>query len=247
MTPLMISAIIPALNEAKNLPQTLRQAKLALGPEAELIVADGGSTDDTCALAADLGARVLVSPRGRGTQMNAGAAAAHGDILLFLHADTLLPPDAGRLVRAALANPVVLGGNFRLQFDAPGALARLFAFGYNRRSRRQRIFYGDSALWVRRDMFHALGGYREATLMEDYAFCLALRAGACRRHPTSPLSETLPLLPAPVVTSARRFHGRRGLALKMLATWTFLHLLYALGASPEALERRFYPPAPPPQ
>ena len=247
MTLLLISAIIPALNEAKSLPQTLRQAKLALGPESELIVVDGGSADDTRALAAEGGARVLISPRGRGTQMNAGAAAAQGDVLLFLHADTRLPPDAGRLVRAALANPQSLGGNFRLQFDAPGFPAQLFASGYNRRSRRQRIFYGDSALWVRRDVFQSLGGYREAALMEDYALCLALRAEARRRHPALPLVETLPLLPAPVVTSARRFHGRRGLALKMLATWTLLHLLYACGASPETLERRFYPPAPPPQ
>ena len=178
--------------------------------------------------------------------MNAGAAAARGDVLLFLHADTMLPEDAGTRIHAAVNVPNVLGGNFRLRFDAPGTLARLFAAGYNRRSRRQRIFYGDSALWVRREVFESLGSYREATLMEDYAFCLALRAEARRRHPNLPLTETLPLLPATVVTSARRFHGRRGLALKMLATWTLLHLLYACGASPETLERRFYPPAPPP-
>ena len=239
----MISAVIPALNEAKGLSQTLGQARSALGRDAELIVVDGGSMDETVAVAERQGARVIASPRGRGRQMNAGAAAASGDILLFLHADTLLPPDAGMLIQAAVADPHVLGGNFQIRFDAPGALPRLFAAAYNRRSRRQRLFYGDSALWGRRDVFAALGGYRDATLMEDYALCLALRAEARRRHPALPLSVTLPLLNPPVVTSARRFHGKRGLALKMLATWSLLHLLYTLGASPEALERRFYPPA----
>ena len=239
----MISAVVPALNEASSLPQTLRQARFALGPLAELIVVDGGSTDETAALARTQGARVLASPRGRGRQMNAGAAAAEGDLLLFLHADTRLPAEAGALIQEAVTAPHVLGGNFPLRFDAPGLLARLFAAGYNQRSRRQRLFYGDSAMWVRREVFQALGGYREATLMEDYAFCLALRAEARRRHPGLPLTETLPLLDATVVTSARRFHGRRGLALKMLATWTLMHGLYACGASPEALERRFYPPA----
>ena len=238
----MISVIVPTLNEIICLPQTLRQARAGLGPDVELIVADGGSTDGTADVAAHSGARVIPSSRGRGTQMNAGAAAARGDILLFLHADTLLPPQAGALIGAAMADPQVLGGNFRLQFDAPGLLPRLFAIGYNARSRRHRLFYGDSALWVRRDVFRALGGYREAVLMEDYAFCLALRAESARRDPYRPLRQTLPLLSAPVVTSARRFHGRRGLALKMLATWSLLHFLYACGAPPEKLERRFYPP-----
>ncbi len=243
MIELLITAVIPALNEAKSLPKTLRQARLTLGPGTEIIVVDGGSADDTTALADEQGACVITSPRGRGRQMNAGAAVAHGDILLFLHADTLLPPEAGVLIRSTVADPNVLGGNFRLRFDAPGLLACLFADGYNRRSRRQRIFYGDSALWVRRSVFQSLRGYREGTLMEDYAFCLALREEAKRRHPYLPLAQTLPLLNAPVVTSARRFQGRRGLALKMLATWTLLHLLYACGVPPETLEQRFYPPA----
>lgn len=238
----MISVVVPTLNEAKSLPQTLRQARAALGPDAEFIVVDGGSTDGTADIAAEAGARLVASVRGRGRQMNNGAAAASGDILLFLHADTRLPPDAGRLIGNNAAAPCVLGGNFWMHFDAPGLLPRLFAATYNARSSRQRIFYGDSALWVRRDVFDALGGYREGALMEDYSFCFALRAEARRRHPDRPLSQTLPLLKSPVVTSARRFHGKRGLALRMVATWTLLHLLYACGASPESLEKRFYPP-----
>ena len=239
----MLSVIIPTLNESLQLPDTLKCARAVLHHGDEIIVADGGSTDDTREIAEGLGARVIHSPRGRGTQLNAGAKEAIGDILLFLHADTRLPPDAADLIHRALADPAVLGGNFPLRFDAPGLLPRLFAAVYNARSRRSRLFYGDSALFVRRATFDALGGYQEAALMEDYALCLALRAGAKRRHPDLPLSQTLPLFPSPVVTSARRFHGKRGLAWRMVGVWTLLHLLYALGINTEALERWFYPPA----
>ncbi len=239
----MLSVIIPALNEAAPLPTTLRRVRASLRDDDEVVVVDGGSTDETRALAARMGARVLPSARGRGTQMNAGARAATGDVLLFLHADTLLPPQAADLILRATENPDVLGGNFVLLFDAPGLLPRLFATVYNVRSRRARLFYGDSAVWVRRTIFDALGGFPEAALMEDWAFCLALRAEAKRRHPHLPLSQTLPLIGSPVVTSARRFHGRRGLAWRMAATWTLLHLLYALGVPTETLERRLYPPA----
>ncbi len=238
----MLSVIIPTLNEATQLPGTLERVRTILQHSDEIIVADGGSTDGTPAIACDCGAHIVTSPRGRGTQLNAGADAAAGDILLFLHADTHLPPDAADLVRRALAGPAALGGNFALRFDAPGPFARLFAAVYNARSRRSRLFYGDSAIFVRRSVFEALGRYREAVLMEDYAFCLALRAEAKRRHPDLPLSQTLPLLPSPVITSARRFHGRHGLAWRMVGVWTLLHLLYTLGAKTETLEQWFYPP-----
>jgi len=239
----MLSVIIPTLNEAAQLPDTLTRVRAVLQPGDEIIVADGGSTDHTCNLAQGLGARVIHSPRGRGTQLNAGANAAVGDILLFLHADTHLPTGAADFIRRALDGPATLGGNFTLRFDAPGLLPRLFAAVYNARSRRSRLFYGDSAIFVRRSAFDALGGYQEAALMEDYALCLALRAEAKRLNPGLPLSQTLPLLASPVITSARRFHGKRGLAWRMVGVWTLLHLLYALGAHPEALERWFYPPA----
>jgi len=239
----MLSVIIPALNEATQLPATLRRVRASLRVGDEVIVVDGGSADGTRALAARMGARVVSSARGRGTQMNAGAREATGDVLLFLHADTLLPPNAADLILRASEDPDVVGGNFVLLFDAPGLLPRLFATAYNVRSRRARLFYGDSAIWGRRAAFDAVGGYTEATLMEDWAFCLALRAEAKRRHPTLPLAQTLPLIDSPVVTSARRFHGRRGLAWRMVGTWTLLHLLYTLGIPTDALERRLYPPA----
>jgi len=239
----MLSVIIPALNESTQLPETLSRARALLRPGDEIIVADGGSSDDTREIALRYGAGVVRSPRGRGTQLNAGANAATGSVLLFLHADTHPPPDAVTLILRALDDPDALGGNFVLRFDAPGLLPQLFATVYNARSRRSRMFYGDSAIFVRRAVFDAVGGYTESTLMEDYALCLALRAEAKRRHPDLPLSQTLPLLPAPVVTSARRFHGKRGLAWRMVGVWTLLHLLYALGARSETLERWLYPAA----
>ncbi len=239
----MLSVIIPTLNESAQLPDTLDRVHAILRHGDEIIVADGGSTDDTREIAAGLKARVVCSPRGRGTQLNVGADAAMGNLLLFLHADTHLPADAADLIRRALSDPAVIGGNFTLRFDAPGPLARLFATVYNARSRRSRLFYGDSAIFVRRSVFEALGRYQEATLMEDYAFCLALRAEAKRRSPGLALGQTLPLLPSPVITSARRFHGRHGLAWRMVGIWTLLHLLYTLGAKTETLERWFYPPA----
>ena len=210
--PAILSVIIPTLTESAQLPDTLKRVRTVLQPDDEIIVADGGSTDDTREIAADMGARVIHSPRGRGAHLNAGADAATGDILLFLHADTWLPPDAADLIRRALGDPAALGGNFTLRFDAPGLLPRLFAAVYNARSRRSRLFYGDSALFMRRAAFDAVGDYKEAALMEDYALCLALRAEAKRQRPDLPLTQTLPLLPSPVVTSARRFHGKRGLA-----------------------------------
>ncbi len=239
----MLSVIIPALNEAQNLPGTLRRVRPNLLPGDEVIVVDGGSADGTADVARKFGAKVVAARRGRGTQMNAGAAASAGDVLLFLHADTHLPPDAGEQLRLGLRNPDVLGGNFLLLFDAPGALARLFAVVYNARSRRQRVFYGDSAIWVRRDVFDAIGGFGEATLMEDVAFCRALYREAKLRQPDVPLSKTLPLLDTPVVTSARRFHGRRGQAWRLVAVWSLLHVLYAWGVPTDWLERRFYPAA----
>lgn len=239
----LLSVIIPTLNEAESLPETLARTRQALTPGDEIIVTDGGSDDGTPEIAKAAGAQVVAAPRGRGTQMNTGVWVARGDVLLFLHADTHLPPDAGAQIRRALEQPLVLGGNFHLKFDKPDLMARLFAHVYNARSRRQRIFYGDSAVWVRRAVFTALGGFPPSRLMEDYAFCLALRAEAGSRHPDQPLSQTLPLLPGPVVTSARRFQGKRGLALKMLGVWSVLHVLYACGASPDALERWFYPPS----
>ena len=170
--------------------------------------------------------------------MNVGADAAAGDILLFLHADTHLPPDAADLIRRALEDPAVLGGNFTLRFDAPGLLPRLFAAVYNARSRRSRLFYGDSALFVRRSVFRCLGRLPRGRADGRLAFCLALRAEAKRRKPRS---AALPNPAAALLHLSSRAPAASTASAASPGVWSaygrFLHLLYTLGMKTEALER----------
>lgn len=222
-----LSIIVPTLNEAAALPATLARARRAC-PGAQIIVVDGGSTDETIALAGRAGAKVIASPRGRGRQQNAGARASSGDVLLFLHADTLLPASAGEAIAAALrADPAVVGGNFRLAFDPPGLWNRVFAGVYNLRSRHSRHFYGDSCLFVRQGVFADLGGFREGMLMEDWEFVQRLEK-RCRAR-----GERTLWLPLTVSTSARRFSGRR--RWRYVYVWTKLHVLHARGVSGDDL------------
>jgi rSAM/selenodomain-associated transferase 2 len=219
------------LNEAAALPETLAAARSAC-PDAEIIVVDGGSEDATVALAEDAGATVVCSRRGRGHQQNAGAArASSGDVLLFLHADTLLPKGAGESIRAALAHPATSGGNFRLAFAPASSFNRLFAAVYNFRSRGYRHYYGDSCLWVRREVFDALGGFREGMLMEDWEWTRRLEA-YCRESGMRTVC-----LPLTVHTSARRFTGRR--RWRYLWLWAYLHHLHARGVSGDELARLY--------
>jgi glycosyltransferase involved in cell wall biosynthesis len=191
------------------------------------LVVDGGSSDDTPTIAKQAGLKVVPSRRGRGHQLNAGAAVANGNVLLFLHADTALPPNAEAAIEVALTDSVMVGGNFRLAFSPPGLLNRSFAAVYNARSSRARHYYGDSAIFVRRDQFEALGGFREEMLMEDWEFVLRLQA-YCRRDG---LQTTL--LPLTVRTSARRFAGRR--RWRYIGLWAWLHVLHARGVSGDRL------------
>ncbi len=233
-----LSIILPVLNEERCLLATLENVAVC-APEAEVVVVDGGSTDATpdlvtaflarrAAQTGDGSWRLLRSERGRGRQMNLGAAAANGDTLLFLHADTHLPPEAPRLIETALRDSRVIGGNFRIRFVPPSPIANLYTAIYNARS-RVRIFYGDSALWVRRSTFEALGGYPLERVMEDFALVLRLRKAG-----------KLAYLPATVESSARRFQGARR-NTRTLLQWGWLHLLLLFGAGDETLER-FYPP-----
>jgi hypothetical protein len=217
-----ISVVIPALNEAREIGATL--AALALGRNVETIVVDGGSTDGTAQLAAAAGARVLESARGKARQMNAGAAAASGELLVFLHADTRLPPGWDEHVRNMLADPDVALGAFRLGVGGPGIGLRLVEAWADWRTVARRLPYGDQCLCVRASAFRAVGGYPEMPLMEDYEFVRRVR----RRG-------RVVLAPARDLASARRWL-RVGVVRTSLLNQAIV-AAYRLGVSPERLER----------
>lgn len=186
-----VSVVIAALNEAAAVGAAVASA---VRQAHEVIVVDGGSSDATCAHAVAAGAAVLTAAGGRAAQLNAGAAAATGAILLFLHADTRLPVDWADAVRVALADEGTALAAFRLGIDAPRTIERLLSAAANIRSRRLRLPYGDQGLAVRRATFAALGGFRPLPIMDDYDF-------VCRARALGRI-ETLPLA---VATSARRW------------------------------------------
>lgn len=207
----------------------LRAAELAVQTAPwEWIVADGGSRDATIEVARAAGARIVTAPRGRGPQLNAGAAVALGEVLLFLHADTTLPPGALGAIRTAAADPALRGGNFRLRFEGQDLASRLFTVYYRAQQRWLNMYYGDSAIFVRREVFAALGGFRDDPIMEDYDFVRRLER----------LGRTC-CLPLVVTTSARRYRGR---VVGTIATWATIVLLYKLGVPPDRLARLYAPP-----
>ncbi len=222
----MISVVIPTLNEAANLGRLLG----ALGREAarhEVIVADGGSADETLGVARAHGAEVVVSARGRGNQLGAGAAAARGEIILFLHADSGFPRGGLAGLEAALAAaPGIVGGNFRLVFDGEDAFSRRLTAFYDW-MRGRGLYYGDSGVFVRRRAYEALGGMRAIPVMEDYDFVRRLER----------LGETCCIAEPPLTTSSRRFAGRHPVAI--VCGWLVIHALYHLGVSPARLARLY--------
>lgn len=167
-----VSVVIPALDEAERIAATVAAAK---APDVEVLVVDGGSSDDTAAAATRAGARVLAAPRGRGAQLAAGAAAARGDILLFVHADTRLPAGFADAARAALAAPGVAIGAFRLGIDAPGLRFRCVELLVRLRCALFGLPYGDQALFVRAGLYRELGGFAQLPAMEDFDFVLRAR------------------------------------------------------------------------
>ena len=223
-----LSIVVPVLGEARNLERLLPELR-DLAPEAEVLVVDGGSHDDTEAVVGRWpAARLIASPRGRAAQMNAGAAQAGGDVLLFLHADTRLPAGFAETIDRALGDQRVVGGRFDVRFDNPAWPFRMIAALMNVRSRLTGIFTGDQAIFVRRTAFEALGGYAPIPLMEDIELTRRLRRlgrVACLRRR--------------VTTSARKWE-RDGIARTIGLMWA-LRLLYFGGVSPARLHRWYYP------
>ncbi len=217
-----ISLVVPALNEAGQLGITL--SALDLNHGLEVIVVDGGSSDATVAIARAAGVRTLAARPPRSVQMNAGAAAAGGDILLFLHADTRLPKNFQEQVRRTLAHPRVAAGAFHLQIDAAGKGLRIIEQAANWRSRFLQLPYGDQALFLRRDVFWESGAFLPIPIMEDFEFIRRLK----RRG-------RIVIVPGSAVTSARRWQQ-----IGTLKTWIVnqrVMIGYCMGIAPERLAK----------
>jgi len=221
-----LSVIIPVLNEASNIVAALTALASLRNHHAEVIIVDGGSADDTVPLATPLADFVVASPRGRATQMNAGAAVARGDVLLFLHADTRLPPHADRLIIEGLTKSGRAWGRFDVAIDGRHPLLPVVAATMNARSRLTGIATGDQGMFVTRNAFDAAGGFPEILLMEDIELSRRLK------RVSPPLC-----LRTRVRTSGRRWEGR-GALRTILLMWR-LRLAYFFGAKPDELARRY--------
>jgi rSAM/selenodomain-associated transferase 2 len=219
-----ISIIIPVLNEVGNIKIVLD--RIPSSPDIETIVVDGGSIDGTLELVRSLGVEVLSSSRGRANQMNTGAKTATGEILLFLHGDTLLPPEFDRLIRAALKTPqkIPVAGAFALQIDSPLRSLRLIEWAVSWRSRWLQMPYGDQAIFLTADTFKQIGGFAPLPIMEDFELIRRLKK----------LGQIV-FIPVPVVTSARRWLSK-GIIQTTLINQIIV-CAYLLGVAPERLAR----------
>jgi rSAM/selenodomain-associated transferase 2 len=220
-----LSIVIPTLDEAPRIGGLLADLQTLRRAGAEIIVVDGGSTDGTPQLAATLADRVLAAARGRARQMNAGSAVATGEVLLFLHADTTLPPDAAPGIAAAIAAGA-LWGRFDVRIDGRHPMLPVIAAMMNVRSRLTGIATGDQAMFVRRDSFVRVGGFPDLPLMED----IRLSASLKRLGPPAGLRLA-------VRTSGRRWESR-GVLRTMLLMWG-LRAAFACGADPARLAHTY--------
>lgn len=231
--PASIAIILPTLNEERVLPRTLlylRQLRFA-----EVVIVDGGSQDQTVSIArsqvqglSQQPAKVLESGRGRAVQMNAGAREVRSDVLLFLHADTHLPPETRQEIERVMDNPKYVGGRFDVKFEDDRGWARVISSMMNWRSRWSGIATGDHALFVRRSVFHDLDGFADIPLMEDVEFTQRLKQAG-----------TVAALRTKVTTSFRRWE-QQGILRTMVQMW-LLRLFYWLGVNPQTLQQ-FYAP-----
>lgn len=220
---MLVSIIIPTLNEGPSIAEAVRRAR-ELGP-AEVIVVDGGSDDGTAQNAAQAD-RVLLAPRGRGTQQNAGASASCGEVLLFLHADCWLEPGSLEAVFAALEDARCVGGCFRQAIAAEGRKYRWLEWGNALRVRLWTLAYGDQGIFVRRSVFERLGGFPPLAMMEDLFFMKRLR------H-----EGKFALLDTRLHVSPRRWE-QQGVVRQTARNW-FLTGLAQAGVSPDRLVRLY--------
>lgn len=221
--PLTVAAVLPTLDEEAEIEHHL---PASLERVDELVVSDGGSRDRTVERAQRLGVRIVSGPPGRGGQLNRGAAATTADVLVFLHADTSLPPDAVGQIRQAVAGGAV-GGGFEMRFaEQDRRILRLGARLINLRTRWLQIPLGDQAQFATREALEAVGGFADWPILEDLHFIRRLR-----RH------GRLAILPGPVTTSGRRF-VQRGVVRTVATNW-LIWALYLLGVSPHRLSRLY--------
>ncbi|MGI8811986.1 MAG: TIGR04283 family arsenosugar biosynthesis glycosyltransferase [Pyrinomonadaceae bacterium] len=226
-----VSIIIPTLNEADAVGETLRALRASAGPDDEIIVADGGSDDRTAEIARDGGAKIVSTQKGRGIQMDAGARAANGDVFWFVHADTIPAADAIRQLIGAVEDRTVAGGNFTIVFDGASRPARFMTWLYPRLMRIG-LAYGDSSIFIRRDVFERIGGFGPVALFEDVDLIRRLK----REGRFANLSAT-------VTTSSRRFEGKN--FATTFGLWSFLQILYWAGVDPDSLSEIYGRSRPP--
>jgi rSAM/selenodomain-associated transferase 2 len=219
-----IAAIIPTFCEAQNIGAAVDAARAIAD---EVIVADGGSPDDTAEIARARGATVVSCDKGRGRQLHAGARLATSEVLLFLHADAMLGAEARAAMLTRLLDPGVVGGNFLLEFEGPSRFAPLFSFANDLRRRLFAVYYGDSAIFVRRTTYEALGGFKPFPIFEDHEFVRRLE----RR------GRTVYIRDCKVRVSSRRYEHA---PVAALLNWALLHTLYSIGSvHPDHLARLY--------
>ncbi|MFN6474096.1 MAG: TIGR04283 family arsenosugar biosynthesis glycosyltransferase [Nostoc sp. SerVER01] len=215
-----ISIIIPTLNEAANIKEAIATTQARIN--IEFIVVDGGSSDDSVEIAQSLGVKVISSSAGRAVQMNAGAVAASGEILLFLHADTRLPAGFDEMICTALQQPGIVAGAFNLRIDASLLSLRWVELGVKWRSHFCQMPYGDQAIFLTKALFQQIGGFAELPIMEDFELMRRLKA-----------MGRIAIISTPVVTSARRWL-QKGVFKTTLLNQIVI-IAYLLGVSPERI------------
>ncbi len=224
-----ISIIIPVYREAEGINSLLESLREADGDRiTERIVVEGASEGDTANVVDESAARVIRSERGRARQMNAGAEAAHGEILLFLHADTTIPNGGLEAVVETVERRGYVGGAFGLRFDSPRTVFRFFGWVATTRSRFSRVPYGDQGIFVRRDYFDRIEGYADIPLMEDVELMSRIKRDG----------EKIRILESRVTSSIRRWEDE-GIVYCTVRSCILL-FLYQLGVSPRFL-KRYYP------